>query len=215
MAEAFTVPLIPTIDTPETTSQGGVYWLRYAIDGQLAVYKRLYIAANVYGCIGAVYKDSSLQGSYGVAVAGPVSFNYRVVNCSDSGAYDYTYPKVPATGVSYNLAPYGATTAYQVNHSGATPAGFDVTSPYGIFATRDRAVAAVTAKQAETSIKYRLTNCTAPNAPMYAAPGQTVAVQLVIASGFQIMSPDDVYVENNGEKIPSSFVNNTITFVMP
>lgn len=202
MAEAFHVPLIPTLDTPSTIIQGGCKFARGTRSG---VVHNLFVAADRSGVIAALRHPNSSQVD--LYAAGPSAFNLRIAWFNDGGVYIGAANKQTATNTQSSLKPYG-TIWQQSDYS-------SLTFIYGAFGDATGAYNAIAALQGQAYIKYRLTNCSAPNAPMYAAPGQTVAVQLVIASGFQIMSPDDVYVENNGEKIPSSFVNNTITFVMP
>lgn len=65
-------------------------------------------------------------------------------------------------------------------------------------------------------ITYRLTNCTAPSAPIEAVTGDTVTVPLQFTDGYGIVNPSsDVYVTNNGVIVPSSYTNGTLTFTMP
>ncbi len=70
---------------------------------------------------------------------------------------------------------------------------------------------------ADTSIiTYRLVNCTAPSAPQSAISGSTVNVNLQFPEGFGIINPEnDVYVTNNGTRIPSTYNNGLLTFTMP
>ena len=64
-------------------------------------------------------------------------------------------------------------------------------------------------------ITYRLTNCTAPDAPSSALHGSTVTVTLNFTEGFGLVNASDAYVMNNGVLIPSSVANNVLTFTMP
>lgn len=64
-------------------------------------------------------------------------------------------------------------------------------------------------------ISYRLTNCSAPSAPMEAVVGDTVNVDFIFPEGYGIVnSASDVYVTNNGVIIPSSYANGRLTFTM-
>ena len=78
---------------------------------------------------------------------------------------------------------------------------------------RDAVVAAI----ARVPTTYRLTNCTAPDAPSEAAPGDTVIVPLVFSEGFGIVNPTDAYVTNDGDSVASTWNanDNTLTFTMP
>ena len=65
-------------------------------------------------------------------------------------------------------------------------------------------------------ITYRLTNSTAPSAPIEAAVGDTVTVPFQFPSGYGLVNPSsDVYVTNNGVIVPSQYSNGTLTFTMP
>ena len=65
-------------------------------------------------------------------------------------------------------------------------------------------------------IIYRLTNCTAPDAPSSAASGSEVTVNLNFTEGFAVNNPStDAYVMNNGVLVPSTYSNGTLTFTMP
>lgn len=209
MAEAFNVPVIPTLDTPSTIIQGGCRVLVYSTTSYSGI--SYYVASDVPGAIAAVRavvnQYGTLDANLHIASFRPGSF--RVAAFYSNGSYMDSKSKQAYNTSTTGLKPYG----YRETLGGMSVT--NVSYPFGAFTSADAAVAAIVEKQNQNSIKYRLTNCSATNAPQYASPGQTVAVHLTIASGFQIMSPDDVYVENNGEKIPSSFVNNTITFVMP
>ena len=66
------------------------------------------------------------------------------------------------------------------------------------------------------NITYRLTNCTAPDAPQFAAIGSEVTVPLIFTEGFGVNNPStDAYVMNNGVLVPSTYSNGTLTFTMP
>ncbi len=65
-------------------------------------------------------------------------------------------------------------------------------------------------------ITYRLTNCTAPDAPTRATVGATVNVDFSFPTGYGIVNPStDVYVTNNGVVVPSTYANGILTFTMP
>lgn len=64
-------------------------------------------------------------------------------------------------------------------------------------------------------INYRLTNCTAPQAPTEAAIGSTVTVPLVFPPNYGVVNTSNAYVTNNGVVIPSSYSNGVLTFTMP
>lgn len=65
------------------------------------------------------------------------------------------------------------------------------------------------------NISYRLTNCSAPDAPQSANIGDTVNVNFTFPEGFGIVNSSDVYVTNNGVVVPSSYANGRLTFTMP
>ena len=65
-------------------------------------------------------------------------------------------------------------------------------------------------------ITYRLTNCTANDAPTEATVGDTVNVPFTFPNNYGFPNPStDVYVTNNGVLIPSTYANGTLTFTMP
>lgn len=64
-------------------------------------------------------------------------------------------------------------------------------------------------------ITYRLTNCTAPNAPSEASIGDTVRVPLVFPEGYGIVNNANVYVTNNGAIVSSTYSDGVLTFEMP
>lgn len=67
----------------------------------------------------------------------------------------------------------------------------------------------------ENPITYRLTNCTAPNAPSEAKVGDTVVVPFVFGEGYGIVNDANVFVANNGVVIPSTYADGILTFTMP
>lgn len=64
-------------------------------------------------------------------------------------------------------------------------------------------------------ITYRLTNCTAPDAPSEAVVGDTVSVPFVFPDGYGIVNNENVYVTNNGVIVPSTYSDGVLTFEMP
>lgn len=64
-------------------------------------------------------------------------------------------------------------------------------------------------------ITYRLTNCTAPDAPTEAAVGDSVSVSFVYTEGYGITDNTNVYVTNNGVIVPSTYSDGVLTFEMP
>lgn len=64
-------------------------------------------------------------------------------------------------------------------------------------------------------ITYRLTNCTAPDAPSEANIGSTVTVPFVFPDGYGIVNNENVYVTNNGVIVPSTYSDGVLTFEMP
>lgn len=64
-------------------------------------------------------------------------------------------------------------------------------------------------------INYRLTNCTAPDAPSEASIGSTVTVPFVFPDGYGIVNNENVYVTNNGVIVPSTYSDGVLTFEMP
>lgn len=64
-------------------------------------------------------------------------------------------------------------------------------------------------------ITYRLTNCSAPDAPVEAAVGDTVSVPFVFPDGYGIVNSENVYVTNNGVVVPSTYSDGVLNFEMP
>lgn len=65
-------------------------------------------------------------------------------------------------------------------------------------------------------ITYRLTNCTAPTAPIEAAVGDTVTVPIVFPEGYGVVNPTtDAYVTCNGVLVPATYSNGQLVFTMP
>lgn len=85
-----------------------------------------------------------------------------------------------------------------------------------VYDTKSDAIAALKGRvETGDPITYRLTNCTAPNAPEGARSGNTVTVTLVPDTGFAFINDSDILVTNNGITVQSTFSNGVLTFTMP
>ena len=80
-----------------------------------------------------------------------------------------------------------------------------------LYSTREEAIRALGAYY---PITYRATNATY-DGPSEAVVGSEVSVRCSFPEGYGIVNSSDIYVTNNGVLIPSTYVNGTLTFIMP
>ena len=146
----------------------------------------------------AFYKEDNYYVSVGVSSCGTLTYQYNPTDSSYRGN-------------SSNISKYS-------EHNGIYYYRLYAGSSLGVesyYNTIDEALAAIGLGNSYP-ITYRLTNCTAPTAPIEAAVGDTVNVPFIFPEGYGFPSPaTDVYVYNNGVLVPSSYVNNVLTFTMP
>lgn len=64
-------------------------------------------------------------------------------------------------------------------------------------------------------ITYRLTNCTAPNAPTEASGGSEVVINITPSQGYILRSSGVSVVDSNGVSVPYILQGNQIMFTMP
>lgn len=101
-------------------------------------------------------------------------------------------------------------------HPGTIVPSNYMVSTIPLYSSRNEALEAFAAGIASYPITYRLTNCSAPTAPIEAMIGDTVEVTPSFSSNYGIINPmTDVYVMNNGVLIPSTWSNGVLTFTMP
>ena len=99
-----------------------------------------------------------------------------------------------------------------------TPSGAGISLSWHVnpYSSLTEAKEAVLNWQPMRNITYRLTNCTAPDAPQSASSGSEVTVPLIFTEGFGVNNPStDAYVMNNGVLVPSTYANGVLTFTMP
>lgn len=82
------------------------------------------------------------------------------------------------------------------------------------FNTQEEALAAL-GYNTKYPITYRLTNCTAADAPAEAAVGETVVVPIEFPDGYGLANTGDIYVQCNGTVVLSTYENGQLTFTMP
>lgn len=146
----------------------------------------------------AFYYDGTLQGNFTDVPRAGLAYQYGVASHADNVIASY----VDTINTSAGL--YGST-------AGTTNFTYLDTSGIDYFDNLQELFDAM-----GKPITYRLTNCTAPNAPVKAPGGVTVEVPLVFSEGYDIVNPSsDVYVTNNGVVIPSQYSDGVITFTMP
>lgn len=166
---------------------------------------------------------------YGIFTGDGVSSNYEaIMGCHNQ--YDLRLVVVDQSNVVgydsniLNITADGQSLGGGVKSSRARMEPFDTMlslaqTPYD---TREALVIALReALGIGGSITYRLTNCTAPQAPTSAVTGTTVVVELEFPEGFTVINPEnDVIVRNNGIIINSNYSagqsnTGTVSFIMP
>lgn len=171
------------------------------------------------------FKESVLSGGllvYDLVQAGyPESDVYYVCDSDQSctiaatanGFYRYGTGRV--VQINDNATPSYIYTSFRFDSS--TPEWINLRPISGIdtFATQQEAYDAIIGNY-KYPITYRLTNCSAPTAPVEAAVDDTVNVDFVFPEGYGIVNPSsDIYVTNNGVTVTSSYANGRLTFTMP
>lgn len=161
---------------------------------------KFYIKANVTGSAAAFVLDGSRYRELLIYIGTTnPGWQYR-----SSGSWDYM-------GGAYQAIHYGQSCwEYQyLEASGSTPNS--LFTPYN---SVDEAIEDYFGRR-YFPITYRLTNCTAPDAPVEAAVGDTVSVPFVFPDGYGIVNSENVYVTNNGVVVPSTYSDGVLTFEMP
>lgn len=168
----------------------------------------------------------------GIFVGHNSQYNFDLYVSANKTAYMLAYNDGgPIRTVPFSLLPN--TTAYLTYHT-ATVTTVPLFTQYGDtysyfttsvintnmqlvpFNSMSEAVSFLTSFRVEYPITYRLTNCSAPDAPTEAAIGDTVTVPFQFTSGYGIVNPSsDVYVTNNGVVVSSQYSNGVLTFIMP
>lgn len=149
-----------------------------------------------------------------IVVAGAMEQVYGNYDTYVSGSYDHR-----SWGVSthnYSLLP--EMFCDDVSYTQSVEAMINSEIP--IYQTREEAYAAFndgiwTPQPTTFPITYRLTNCTAPDAPSEASIGSIVTVPFVFPDGYGIVNNENVYVTNNGVIVPSTYSDGVLTFEMP
>lgn len=172
---------------------------------------RVYAAAaaskpDITVLAGVYYSDGHYRGAMAYVSdesSGP-SYRFAYVNPDNSrhNLGSGSFVRVSSTNVWIAMA--------EIGDNEGTPA-------IESFSSREEFIAAVVGWTPSQPITYRLTNCTAPDAPSSAEPGSVVVVPLVFSEGFGIVNSSDAYVMNNGVQVPAIWNpnDNTITFNMP
>lgn len=141
-------------------------------------------------------------------------FGYTLPFTSYTSNYDGQVSKISASLISTASYPYSLLNSRYVRNfpilQGKSTVVIDM------YENQEQAnMALANALPINGDISYRLTNCSAPNAPTTANVGDTVTVNLAFPNGYGIASASDVYVTLNGTIISSNYDNGVITFTMP
>lgn len=148
-----------------------------------------------------------------------------IIFANISGEYQFANNQDGTINPSIDTRPITAHTIYtrdyfcQYVSTGNTGLTFDATGIYNVskFDTLSDALDAISIRPISSNypITYRLTNCTAPDAPSEASIGSTVTVPFVFPDGYGIVNNENVYVTNNGVIVPSTYSDGVLTFEMP
>lgn len=160
----------------------------------------VYITASVQAYY-LMWQDNVPRGLIFTSIAGGYGY-YRDLN---------NMPNIRGDPINYregnNYTTGGAIPVANLN---------PIVTPFPSYSAAREFVRGFNPPSAQYPITYRLTNCSAPTAPVEAAVGDTVDVPFAFPDGYGFPNPaTDVYVYNNGVLVPSSYANGVLTFTMP
>lgn len=176
---------------------------------------------NPNGGINRYYYSSSTNNAYVVAYEEVISgVNwYRILSYSVSVFIRWVANSASAQAPAYREATLiEGTNYYEALGTPGSPTdnfNFVPGSNIYVYSSREEALAGEGILQS-FPINYRLTNCSAPSAPVEAVVGDTVNVPFEFPEGYGIVNPStDIYVMSNGVLVPSTYSDGQLVFTMP